>query len=60
MYWLIFYLVGVIAMFSLVLIANRHISRKGWKLKAAIKTLAVCLGSWIAVYALAVKAIISN
>ena len=57
---LLFYLIGVILMFILVLIANRGVNIKKIKPKPFLKTLALCLGSWVAMYIVAIHLILDN
>ena len=56
--WLLIYLIGVILMVVLVAASNRHSNPKNWKLKAILKTLLLCLGSWIMIFVVAYKEIV--
>ena len=57
---LIFYLIGVLAALSLIVIANIGSDPKTWKLKLMLKYSLYAFASWIFVYIIAVKCIIDN
>lgn len=57
---LLFYLIGVILMFTLVLIANRGVKIKEIKLKPFLRSLALCFGSWVAIYIIAIQFTLDN
>jgi hypothetical protein len=58
--WLLFYLIGVVLGISLLIIANRNINIKTWKLKPILKTFLFTLGSWVFIYAVAIKGILND
>ena len=55
--FIIFYLIGVVAAISLVIISNINTNPKDWKYNVILKTMIYCLSSWILVYICAVKSI---
>lgn len=58
--WLLMYLIGVVLMVSLMFITNRDVKFKEIKIKPFLKSMAICLGSWIAMYVIAIKLIKYN
>ena len=52
--WLLMYIIGFVLMFSLMLIANRGIKFKEIKIKSFLKAIAICFGSWISMYVIAI------
>lgn len=58
--WLIFYLIGVVAGFSLVFVANRNVNVKTWKTNLLIRNLLYTLLSWVFVFIVAIKGILEN
>ena len=53
--FLIFYLIGVIAMLVLIVRANIGDNPKNWKLKYILRSLLWAFGSWISAYIIAFK-----
>ena len=58
--WLLMYIIGFVLMFSLMLIANWGIKFNEIKIKPFLKSIAICFGSWISMYVIAIKLIKDN
>ena len=58
--WLLMYLIGVVLMVSLMFITNRDVKFKEIKIKPFLKSMAICLGSWIGMYVIAIMLIKDN
>lgn len=58
--WLLMYLIGIILMISLTFFTNRNVKTKDIKLKALLKSIIICFGSWISMYVIAIMLIKNN
>lgn len=58
--WLLMYIIGVVLMFSLMFVTNRKVKFNEIKIKPFLKSLVICLGSWIAMYVIAIILIKDN
>lgn len=58
--WLLMYLIGIVLMISLMFFANKHVKIKDIKLKLFLKSIFICLGSWISMYIIAIMLFKNN
>jgi hypothetical protein len=55
---LIMYLIGVVLMVVIMCLNNRGVGLKEIRLKPFLLSMVICLGSWVAIYVLLVRAVI--